>query len=123
MHAPSSHGPQIGYAVVVAGTVIKSSERRPALALPDIATQISQLNAGRYATGQALLDAPRSLHQLHPLYAGANPHLDALQAGQQPPAARVGCSSNAMPIGPIRSHAADARNRMASGYRQRLVRA
>jgi hypothetical protein len=119
-HAPiTSTGPQIGYFVVVADVVIKSSERRPALALSDIAVQISRLNFDRYAAGLDLVEGPRSHSQLHPLFAGSNPQLDALLAGQQPPAARVGCSSNAFPIPEIRGKVTGAITRMAAGYNPR----
>lgn len=122
-HAPiSSTGPQIGYAVVVSGVVIKSSERRPALALPDIAVQIGQLNVTRYAAGLPPLEAPHSPGQLIPLYAGDNPRIDALLAGQAAPAQRIGCSSSAEPIAGVHRHTHNNLLRMAAGYSARAVR-
>lgn len=121
-HAPITRtGPQIGYAFVAGGVVIKSSERRPAMALADIGVQISRLNADRYAAGLDPLEAPRYAGQLVNLYAGENPQLDALQAGQQAHAARVGCSSNAQPIRDIRTKVTGALNRLAAGYSPRAA--
>ena len=122
MHAPiTSTGPQTGYAVVVLGTVFRSTERRPADALADITTQINLANGARRRAGLELLTPPRAIAQLSPLYAHANPHLDALLAGEQTPAAHIGCSSNAMPVSEIRSKVTGALNRMAAGYSPRTA--
>jgi hypothetical protein len=124
MHAPiTSTGPQTGYAVVVLGTVFQSTERRPADALADITTQINLANGARRRTGLELLTPPRAIAQLSPLYAHANPQLDALLAGEQPPAAQISCSSNAQPIGDVRAYNSTNASRMAAGYSVHAVRA
>jgi hypothetical protein len=121
MHAAISNGPQTGYAAVVEGTAFRSTERRPADALADLNTQINLANAGRRRAGLEPLQAPRHIAQLVPVYAHANPHLDALLAGEPAPVAHVSCSSNSMPIGDIRTKVTGALNRMASGYSPRTA--
>lgn len=122
MHAAISNGPQTGYAAVIEGTAFRSTERRPADALADLTTQINLANAGRRRAGLEPLQAPRHIAQLVPVYAHANPHLDALLAGQAAPAQRIGCSSSAEPIAGVHRHTHNNLLRMAAGYSARAVR-
>jgi hypothetical protein len=86
MHANGSTGPHIGYAAVMEdGTLYRSNQRRPVLALADINGQISQANAGRYAVGKPAHEGPTHIGQLHPYFQNSNPSIDALLAGMCPP--------------------------------------
>lgn len=90
MHPNGSTGPQIGHCAVMSDRVVyRSSYTRPALALHDIAVQISRANADRYALGKALHEAPKHIGQLVPLYMNSNPTLEAMLADQPLPAAVV----------------------------------
>lgn len=111
MHAPASNGPQIGYAVVLAGTAFRSTETRPALALIDLRIQISRANPARYAHGQPALEAPATVGQLLPLYRNANPALDAALKGTQQPRTTIGCGTSATDNHPRHSHPHNERRR------------
>lgn len=121
MHTAISNGPQTGFAAVVGTIAFRSTERRPADALADLRTQINLANVERARAGLEPLTAPRHIAQLVPVYAHANPQLDALLAGEQAPLAHVSCSSNAMPVGEIRSKVTGALTRMAAGYSPRTA--
>lgn len=112
MHANGSTGPQIGHAAVMQdGTIYRSSEKRPALALSDIQVQISRANTDRYTVGKPLHEAPSNFAQILPLFANANPRIDALLAGLPVPAQHIGCMASPYLIHPKRSDASLARRR------------
>jgi hypothetical protein len=112
MHANGSTGPQIGYAAVMQdGTIYRSSEKRPAMALSDIATQISRANTDRYAVGKPAHDAPSNFAQILPLFANSNPRIDAMLSGLPVPTQQIGCMAGAHALHPRRSDASLARRR------------
>jgi hypothetical protein len=95
-HANGTTGPQVGHAALMQdGTLYKSSALRPVLALSDIQTQIARANADRYTVGKPAHDAPQHLGQLLPLFAYANPRIEALVAGLTPAPAYVVGSGHA----------------------------
>lgn len=111
MHAPiTPTGPQIGYAYVAEGGIeFVSRERLPALALAAIRATVRFENERRRATGLPAIESRHSTAQLRP-------HFD--RGAPQP---RVSCSSNAQPIGDIRSKVTGALNRLAAGYGPRAA--
>lgn len=112
MHPNGSTGPQIGHAAVMQdGTIYRSSEKRPALALSDIAVQISRANTDRYAVGKPLHEAPASIAQLVPLFANSNPRIDAMLAGLPVPVQHIGCMAGAHALHPRRTDATINRRR------------
>jgi hypothetical protein len=112
MQANGSTGPQIGYAAVMKdGTLYRSSEKRPALALSDIAVQISRANVDRYAVGKPAHEAPASIGQILPLFANANPRIAAMLAGRPAPVQTIGCMTSAHDLHPRRSDVAQGRRR------------
>ena len=129
MHANGSTGPQIGHAAVMQdGTIYRSSEKRPALALSDIQVQISQANVDRYAVGKGLHEAPASVAQILPLYANSNPRIDAMVAGTIAPAQVVSCLARAHHSHPRRNdsegerrRAAQAQNDSGLGWTERVA--